>query len=98
MGGVNPVLAEVLERTIETVETFLAFTAFDATVVRVVAEFEIGVDCASGAAPMTRDMDAVFRRVVVRDKQRIVVEPVRWERAELIRTNTDGPLARPFPG
>ena len=39
---------------------------------------------------LAREMDAVFRRVVVRDKQRIVVEPVRWERAELIRTNTDG--------
>jgi len=94
--GIDPVFTEVLQRAVEAVEAFLAVTAFDAPIVCVVAEFNISVDGASGTAPTTREVDAVFRRVVVCEEQCVVVEPVRRKRAELIRVYADGPARSHF--
>ena len=84
VGDVDLVLTEIAKRTADAEETLFALAALDRAVVHVVAKFDVGIQRASGLAPTLRDVKAEFGGAEEAYDQRIGVEPIRRERAELV--------------
>jgi hypothetical protein len=91
MRGVDPVLTEVLQRAGEAVEALFAVAALDGAVVHVVAKLDIGIERASWLSPTLCDVAAELGADGVADDQRVSIEPVRRERAELVLPQANDP-------
>ena len=81
---VDLVLEEIAQRAADRVETLLAVAALDRAVVDVVAKFDIGIERAGRLAPSLGDVNAELGGQHVADDQRVGVETVGWEWAELV--------------
>jgi hypothetical protein len=94
--GVDPVLAEISQRAVETIKAFLAVAALDAPVVDVVAELDVRIESASRLWPAERDVAAEFCASHVAHEQHASVEPVRRKRAEVVAPLTNDPARSHF--
>ena len=89
VSDVDLILEEVSQRAADRIEALLAVAALDRAVIHVVPELDVGVERARRLAPALRGVKAELGGEHVADDQRVVVEPVRREWAELVLPQPD---------
>jgi hypothetical protein len=67
VGAIDAVLAEISQRTDETVEAFFTLAHFDGSVVHRMPKFHVGIERAGGLSPASCNMATEFGREVVTD-------------------------------
>ena len=84
VGDVDLVLTEIAKCTADAEETLFALPTLDRPVIHVVAEFDVGIQCASGLTPTLRNVKPEFGGAEEGYDQRIGIEPIRRKRTELV--------------
>src|SRR5262245_22339677 len=75
---------EITERAVEAEKSFFALGSLGGAVVHVIAKLDVGIERAGRPAPAECNVRSELGADHVAHDQRAGVEPIRWERAELV--------------